>query len=77
MYRRDIRFKDPKPIDIMIRMLCILALAVLAAQIALGAPTKERNHTSHTVQNLVAGISSTRPAPAIAATPGRQARLDD
>ncbi|HEY1269575.1 MAG TPA: DUF2950 domain-containing protein [Candidatus Binatia bacterium] len=60
MYRRDIRFKDPKPIEIMIRMLCILALAVLAAQIALGAAPKQRIYASaeDAVNDLLAGVKA-------------------
>jgi hypothetical protein len=60
MYRRDIRFKDPKPIEIMIRMLCILALAVLAAEIALGAAPQQRSYASaeDAVQDLVVGVKA-------------------
>jgi|GEM_PF-6517960 hypothetical protein len=60
MYRRNIRFKDPKPLEIMIRMLWILALALLAAQIALGAGPKQKSYASEedAVQDLVAGVKA-------------------
>jgi hypothetical protein len=60
MYRRDIRFKDPKPIEIMIRMLCILALAILAAQMALGGVPSQRSYASaeDAVHDLIAGVKA-------------------
>ncbi len=60
MYRRDIRFKDPQAVEILLRTLSILALALLAAQLALGAVPKQRSHASPqaAVQDLIAGVKA-------------------
>src|SRR5215813_3657627 len=58
MYRRDIGFKDSDAVEILLRTLCILAL--LAAQIALGAAPKQRSYASaeDAVQDLVASVKA-------------------